>query len=218
MNRECELIQKSLSAYQDGELTQEKLRALHEHLSTCRNCQTLIEDYTKIGHLLREQVAQQVASVNLASLREEVLEQITPAARLRQTNRVGLDIRRYRWQMAWAFGLAMAIVLIWLGPPLREIKDQTGQTVLNGSTQEQLGRVIRDAAGVRFAVVQIASHYQEQLDQLIRDNSRNGIQEQLGLLIRDHAYSQWTLNRQRDHLQEQLGLLIQTQARHHQNS
>jgi len=218
MNRECELIQESLSAYQDGELAQEKLRALHEHLSTCGDCQTLIEDYTKIGHLLREQVARQITDVNLARLKEKVLEQIAPTARSRQTSRVGLNIRRYRWPVVWVLGLAMAIVLLWLGPQLWEMKDHPGQTVFNGSAQAQLGRAIRDAAGIRFAVVQAANHYQEQLGRLIRDSSRDDIQEQIGLLIRDHARSQWTLKRQRDQLQEQLGLLIQTQARQHQDS
>ncbi|MCI0525980.1 MAG: zf-HC2 domain-containing protein [Nitrospira sp.] len=213
MNKECELIQENLSAYQDGELTQEKLSALHEHLSTCRNCQSLIEEYARMGHLLREQMAQQVAGVNLTSLREKVLEQITPAAHLRQTRRIGLDIRRYRWRVVWAFGLAMAIMLIWLGPNLWEIKDQSRQTVFNGSTQEQLGRAIRDAAGVRFTVGQKTTHYQEQLGQLIRDNSRGGVQEQLGLLIRDHARSQWVINQQWGQLQEKIGMLIQSHAR-----
>jgi hypothetical protein len=216
MNKECELIQESLSAYQDGELSQEKLSAIHEHLSTCLDCQALLEDYAKIGHFLREQITRQIAGVNLVPLREKVLEQITPAARVKQTSRVGFDIRRYRWPVAWALGLTMAVVLVWLVPHFWKIKGQPGQTVfiINGSAQAQLGRAIRDAAGVRFAVDQITTHYQEQLGRLIRDSSRGEVQEQLGRLIRDHAHSQWTLNRQQGQLQEKIGMLIQSQARH----
>jgi predicted anti-sigma-YlaC factor YlaD len=213
MNRECELIQESLSAYQDGELAQEKQRALQGHLSTCRDCQALVEDYAKIGRILREQVTQQTASVDLATLKSRVLEQITPAARLRQNRHFGSGLRRYQWPVAWALGLTMVIMLIWLGSQPGEIQDQPRQAVINGSAQAQLGRAIRDAAGLRFAVVQTASHYQEQLGRLIRDSSRGDIQEQLGLLIRDHAHSRWALNRQQGQLQERIGMLIQSHAR-----
>lgn len=219
MNRECESIQERLSAHLDAELARDELEELHKHLSTCENCQSLLEDYSKIGQLLREKVAQEVAHIDLASLREKVLEEIFPAARLRQTRQRSLDNRRRRpWQVAWALGLAMAIALIWLGPQLWERKDPARQNVLKGSIQEQLGQAIRDAAGARFTMVQITNHYQEQLGQLIRDSSGSALQEQLGLLIRDHAHSQWTLNRKRGQLQEKIGLLIQTQTRHHQDS
>jgi anti-sigma factor RsiW len=218
MSRECEAIQERLSAHLDGELSQTEVENLHRHLSICENCQSLLEDYSKIGRLLREQATQQTAGVNLASMKENVLEQIAPAAHIRQTGYFGLDIRRYRWPLIWVLGLTMAVVLIRLGPQVREISDQPEQTVFNGSAQAQLGRAIRDAAGIRFAVVQATDHYQEQLGRLIRDSSRDDIQEQLGLLIRDYARSQWNLKRQSDQLQERLGLLIQIQARQHQDS
>jgi predicted anti-sigma-YlaC factor YlaD len=218
MNKECELIQESLSAYQDGELAREQLKVLHDHLSTCLDCQALLEDYTRVGHLLREQMARQMTDVNLAPLKEKVLKQITSPARSGPADRVALDIRKYRWPLVWVLGVAMAIVLIWLGPQLLEMRDHPGPAVFNGSAQARLGLAIRDAAGIRFAVGQAADRYQEQLGRLIRDGSRGDLQEQLGLLIRDHAHFQWTLKRQRDQLEEQLGLLIQTQAREHQDS
>ena len=129
MNRECEAIQERLSAHLDAELARDELEELHKHLSTCENCQSLLEDYSKIGQLLREKVAQEVAHIDLASLREKVLEEIFPAARLRQTRQRSLDNRRRRpWQVAWALGLAMAIALIWLVPNSGKGRTQPDKT------------------------------------------------------------------------------------------
>ena len=217
MSKGCEEIQENLSAHLDGELAGDELGDLQAHLSTCQNCQRIVKDYTRVGQLLREQIAQETVGIDLRTLPEKVLGQITRVARLRQGRPAGLGAKWRQWQVSalggWALGLAVAIALVWFGPQLWETRDHPRQSAMRGVIQEQLGQSIRDAAGVRFAVLQVSASYQEQLGQLIRERSRNGLQEQLGLLIRDHAHSYWTLNQQWGQLQEKIGLLIQTQAR-----
>jgi predicted anti-sigma-YlaC factor YlaD len=217
MSKGCEEIQESLSAHLDGELAGDELRDLQAHLSTCQNCQRIVKDYTRIGQLLREQIAQEAAGIDLGTLPEKVIKGIQASTHLRPGPWEVTGMRKRRWQVpslgGWALGLAMAIALVWLGPQLWRAPGKTGQPALGGAIQEQLGQAIRDAAGVRSAVLQVSASYQEQLGQLIRQRSRTGIQEQLGLLIRDHSHSQWDLHQQFGQLQERIGFLIQTHAR-----
>ena len=206
MNKECEELQENLSAHLDSELVGDPLRNLQAHLSTCRNCQSIAKDYKRIKQFLREQVDQGIAGVDLRNVSEAVLGERVRSTRFGQR----------RWPIStlgtWAVGLAMVIALIWLGPQLLESRHSPKQSIAPTALQERLGQTIRDAAGVKFTVLQISAGYQEHLGQLIRETPRRDLQEQLGLLIRDHAHARWILDQQFGRFQEKLGLLIQTQA------
>lgn len=241
MSKDCEAIQQTLSLYLDGELTGHRLRDLQGHLDRCQNCQTVVQDYSRIGQLLREEVDLAVERIDLVALHEKTRERL--AIRLRRTapTSAGLRQRRkaelwvvkraraYAWQLTWALGFGIAVAVFWFGPRVWESRDQSRFSASGGMIQEQLGRVIRDTASVRFAALQASHSHQEQLGRLIRDHSHlsrtqtsasggsddlatGEVQEQLGFLIRDHNRSQWIMDQQSGQLQEKLERLIQDQA------
>lgn len=213
MNKACEELQERLSAYLDGELSKDERQNLEGHLTTCPDCPRIVEDYSKIGVLVREEVDAKVATMDLRGLPEKVQRRISRAARQSDVQSIRLKPRAQRFKVAWAVGLAVAITLIWLGPQFWRIPDKTGRSLIDEVVQEQLGQAIRDTAGIRLAILEVSARYQEELGRLIREGLQVNVQEQLGVLIRDHAYSQWDLNQQRGRLQEKIGLLIQTHAR-----
>ena len=235
MSKDCEAIQQDLSLYLDGELTGRRLSDLQGHLARCQTCQSIVQDYSRVGRLLREEVDLAIGRVDLVDLREKVREGLAkPApssAGLSQWHRAERWVAKrgweYAWPLTWALGLVITIAALWFGPRVWETRDQHGPSALSGMIQEQLGRTIRDSASIRFAGLQTSHRHQEQMGRLIREHSHlrmtqtasgdlaiGEIQEQLGLLIRDHNQSQWVMNKQSGQLQEKLGRLIQDQALH----
>jgi len=230
VNKACEVIQEALSAYLDHELTGDRLEVLEEHLASCQGCKKIAEDYHTVGRLLREEITSETAKIDLGNLREKIQEEIAISARLRQWVKAHRGSRRYVWSVASALGLAMAVAIMWFGPWVWNTREQAEPVVLHTTIQEQLGLAIRDAAGVKYSVRQVAAVHQEELGQLIREYislsmlqsaSSNGpnrlkmgkVQEQMGVLIRDHSRSRWVMHQKSGQIQERLGTLIQDQAR-----
>lgn len=226
MNRPCDEIQESLSAYLDEELRGSRLSMLQEHLTGCEHCQEVLEDYRKAGHLLRQQVSEQPSRIDLGLLKEQIRQRIVSAPHGEISQSVLFSwLKRHAWPVGWALAMGLVIFIFWLDPQVWRVEQPADLTGLGGEIQEQLGAAIRDAAGIRFTARQVDGRHQERLGHLFRDYgrlhydapefrepTRGLVQVRLGEAIRDHARSRWVLQQQNGQLQEKIGKLIQTRA------
>ena len=226
MNRPCDEIQESLSAYLDGELSGGRLSGLQEHLTGCEQCQKVLEEYRKVAELLRLQTSRHPSWIDLGSLKEQIRQRIISAQHRELSQSEFFSwFKRHAWPIGWALAVGLVIMGFWLGSYVWRVEQPIDRAGLVGTIQEQLGTAIRDAAGVRFRAHQVAGRHQERLGHLFRDygrlhydapelreSTRGLVQVRLGEAIRDHARSQWVLRQQNGQLQEKIGKLIQAQA------
>ncbi len=68
----CEDIQGDLSAYLDGALPMEQRAAIKDHLVSCPKCTMEMDDYQRIGRVLREEVAERAPAGLQERIRTEI--------------------------------------------------------------------------------------------------------------------------------------------------
>jgi mycothiol system anti-sigma-R factor len=68
----CEDIQGDLSAYLDGALPMEERAAIEAHLVSCPKCTTQLDDYRRIGRVLREEMAERAPAGLQERIRTEI--------------------------------------------------------------------------------------------------------------------------------------------------
>lgn len=78
---DCEHVQESLSAYLDGELSEEEREAVHNHLTICPDCERMLADLAAVSAWTKEAFS----SVSAPPwLEVQVMERITTLEQSRQ--------------------------------------------------------------------------------------------------------------------------------------
>lgn len=101
---DCELAQRHLDAYVDGELSPTASLELESHVGGCDICRTHVDFVRRLKHTLRSELSAPVAPASVqAAVRRALASGETGVARRRRHNHIA----------AWASAAAAAAICVW---------------------------------------------------------------------------------------------------------
>lgn len=120
---DCSEISLMLSPFEDGELEPHEMQEVARHLSRCKNCEQLLEEYGALGRELRSFASQ--SQISLEGFAERVDERLR-GMRVPWSERLGLMFGGWSWQIRTAFAstalvATAAIVTIMVVTPLARV-------------------------------------------------------------------------------------------------
>jgi len=140
MKKECEDLAPMLSAYLDGELSDEDRKKVEKHLQTCHSCRQLVSELELTGSLVKDTLSREVPpEPDLTGVWENIETQVCPQPSLWQKIK-SLVGRPVVWLPA-AVASAAAASLVFVLPMPREqapmaisqvesVSSQTGQVMM----------------------------------------------------------------------------------------
>ncbi|MCL5742425.1 MAG: zf-HC2 domain-containing protein [Acidobacteria bacterium] len=96
----CHFVQQAISAYMDGQLAEPVRRRLSEHLSSCRPCSEMSEQYARVKVSLGRLPARVPPAGLRLALRNMVSRELA-----RRRGGGGIPARFGRWASSWQFRL-----------------------------------------------------------------------------------------------------------------
>jgi anti-sigma factor RsiW len=85
--RDCD--QEQISRFHDGELSPQDNRRMEAHLKDCPDCQMLLADFDRLGHLTRRHADQALAAIDTGEMAQHIL------ARMQKSREASADWRNW---------------------------------------------------------------------------------------------------------------------------
>jgi hypothetical protein len=198
--KECEQIEPFLTGYLDEALFGEEFKRVQNHLRTCPDCSAAVEEYGKIGQLIRTALRSESEEASFDRFGETVMDRVRRESS-REKPAEGTGWKRLLFPSGIAAGtLALAAaVLLWIQLADRSTL-QTGpafETEMTGHPemarlQGELGLSIRDYAYLKFNLIDRHLAFEASMERLKETASQypdpGTYQEELGRTIRDYGF------------------------------